>query len=263
MLNNFCIPAGYYKADDSLIYSVKVDCGARTWTSYAPNLENPLIEDKYQEGELDDSCTDGEIFDVILKVQQAHLMNWLYNGQPLQKGNQTIDFLKKGVTPDIKIRTHYVPSPDARPTGGAGEAAKMKIKTTGAAVLTRLAFGRCIAWPEEITRNCSAVNEWILKRSKSKTAGVGLYGFSVPTYTMDCYTETLFFWFQGQIHPDEDSEPESAYCCCVNMETGKLFTGEKATDCQSTQDCNQGCTDAFDPELYTEEGDERSDEDSA
>jgi len=243
------ITAGYYKEDDSLIYSVKVDCGAGTWTSYAPNLEDPQVQEKYQDGDLDESCGDGEIFDLLLKVEQAHLMNWLYNAQPLKYGTQNVTFYQQGKTKAVKERTLYVPSPDKRPTGSAADAAKFKIQTTGAAVVTRLAFGRCIAWPEEITRNCTAVNEWITKRSKSKTTGQDLFGFTVPSYAMDCYKETMYVWIQTKIHPDEDSQPESAYCCCVDMETGQLFTGDRDTDCQSTKECEQSCIEAFNPNL--------------
>jgi len=244
------ITAGYYKQDNSLIYSIEVDCGAGMWRSYTPNVELPEETEKYQEGQLEESCGDGEIFDVILKVQQAHLMNWLYNGQALQEGSQNVTHRKNGERV-VRERTLYVPSPDDRPRGGAADATKIKIQTTGSAVITRLAFGRCIAWPEEITRNCTAVNEWILKRSKSKTEGHILYGANVPTYQMDCYNETLYYWIQSKIRPDEKSMPETAYCCCVNMETGKLFTGDKNVDCQSSKFCTQTCTGAYDADLIT------------
>jgi len=245
------ITAGYYKEDDSLIYSVKVDCGAGKWISYAPYLDSPTEEEQYQEGDLEESCADGEIFDVILKIQQAHLMNWLFNGQPLQQGSQTVTYRRNGVE-YTRERTKYVPSPDERPTGGAADGAKFKVQTTGAAVVTRLAFGRCIAWPEDITRNCTAVNEWIMKRSKSTAGGQGLYGFTMPSHQMECFRDTLYMWIQSKIHPDEFSQPESGYCCCVDMETGKLFTGDKDVDCQSDKECDQSCIDAFNPDLITE-----------
>lgn len=245
------ITAGYYKQDNSLIYSIKVDCGAGTWSSYTPNLENPQEQELYQEGDLEENCIDGDIFDVILKVQQAHLMNWMYNGQPLQQGSQIIEHRVNG-QPIERTRTLYVPSPDTRPQGGAASAKKLKIHTTGAAVITRLAFGRCIAWPAEITRNCSAVNEWIVKRSKSSTAGQDLYGYTGVQYAVECFPDdtTLYMWLQSAVHPDEFSKPGTQYCCCVNMETGDLFTGDKDVDCQGDA-CDQTCTHAFDPDLLT------------
>ena len=234
-----------------MIYSIKVDCGAGTWSSYTPNFENQQEEQLYQEGELEESCTEGEIFDVILKVQQAHLMNWLYNGQPLQQGSQVIEYRAKGELLE-KTRTLYVPSPDNRPQGAAADAKKLRIQTTGAAVITRLAFGRCIAWPEEITRNCTAVNEWIVKRSKSSTDGQGLYGYTGVQFAVECFPDdnTLYMWLQSAVHPDEFSEPGTQYCCCVNMETGKLYSGDKDVDCQGGA-CDQTCVHAFNSDLIT------------
>ena len=80
------IPAGYYAANNELIYSVEVNCGDQTWKSYAPNLEDPQTPELYQEGKLEKACVDGEDWDLIFKVKQAHQFTWMFNAESLQYG---------------------------------------------------------------------------------------------------------------------------------------------------------------------------------
>lgn len=49
--------------------------------------------EKILSGTLDNDCTPGEKFDLILKNDNIQLASWIFNRQPLQYGTQTI--LKK------------------------------------------------------------------------------------------------------------------------------------------------------------------------
>jgi len=251
------INAGYYTADDELIFSVNVNCQAGTWETFAPSDADPSTPQRFESGDLEQPCADGDIFDVIFKVEQAHLMKWLFQGQHLNIGQQITHFQKGNYEPEERNRTDYIPGPNERPQGGARKAHKIQLTTTGSAVMDRFAFGRRLAWPEQITGNCSAVNEWLYARSKApeSVGASGVFGIADFKYRMECYGEEGVFYsaLQSKIHPDQYSADKDAYCCCVNMKTGQLFTGDRNRDCQSLRDCRLQCVEAEAQHLFSDE----------
>ncbi|KAL5246567.1 hypothetical protein ACHWQZ_G018701 [Mnemiopsis leidyi] len=220
------ITAGYYAANNELIYSVEVNCGDQTWKSFAPNLEDPQTPELYQEGKLEKACVDGEDWDLIFKVKQAHQFTWMFNAESLQYGTQETKYKGKPRT-----RTLNVPSPDESPKGGAAQAVQLVIRTSGAAFINRVASGRCMAWP--YGKTCEETKEWLADRSKARMEGYpGYLGLHNPHFTATCFGEVPTLFHPTQLlHPDAYSIPQSAWVCCVNMRSGQLFSSNKEKDC--------------------------------
>merc|ERR1712187_271802 len=132
------VEAGYYTSAGALIYSVKIDCAANTWMSFVTDKD--AEEDTTREwlnGELETSCEDGDMFDIILKIQQPRLMNWIYDAQAFQYDTQTTKFRKERERERaLAVPTKY----------GADFGSQFRVSTTGSAVLTRFAFGKCVIW---------------------------------------------------------------------------------------------------------------------
>merc|ERR1712045_915530 len=110
----------------------------------------------------------------------------MFNGQPLDYGPVTGELGKS--------RPHTIPADNS-----ARFAAYLSASGTGSAVFTRLAFGKCVAWPESIT-NCQQVKEWLRVRSKQNSttegAGAGTFGMYNNHFTVKCLGESEYFMWR-------------------------------------------------------------------
>merc|ERR1712176_300890 len=198
------IKAGYYGKEKELIFSVEVNCADKSWKSFAPSLEDPKVGALYQEGKLEKSCAEEEDFDLIFKVKQAHQFAWLFKAEPLQTGSQETPITKvvkgKEVT-EYRTRTLNVPSPDETPEGGAAKAVEFSFEATGAAVVNRFAFGRCMAWPANMP--CNETKAWLAERSKGPNF-LSTQGAHRLSFTAFCMPEAPTLYRPTQLlHPDE------------------------------------------------------------
>lgn len=246
------ITAGLYTDSDELIHSITIDCDAETWTSHITNNETKAFA-VHETGDLDRSCEAGELFDFWLKVEQPFLMNWQYGAQALQY--DTHETSHRG-----KWRVRPTPVPTLH---GANKGQKFKFTTTGSAVVTRLAFGKCVAWPEEMSSNCTAARVWVYERSKmnpndpnSDFPGIGNDNFGAveQTFAPKCRNTVYFDNYQPMVKPDQDSEPGSSYCCCVDMRTGKIYQDDPAQWCQENlrNSCRLSCIETYEEDLWIE-----------
>lgn len=251
----------YYKENDEVISGIEVVCGpdGGTWETFSPDLEEPTTSTKWQSGKLDQGCGDGEIFDVILKVHQPHLMSWIFNGQALQRGTREISGLNKAGKPRDRTTGKKVPSPEKTGKGGAADGYLFKVQTDNSARINRLAFGRCLPWPRDL--NCIDTKAWVENRSKGPD-NLSLYGAYSFVFKPNCWQHNeedseLFSFLQTIIHGDEFSLPKGFYCCCTNMRTGLLATGDEEADCVSNQGgdgCTRSCISAYDSDAVQELG---------
>jgi len=262
--DNTVIKAGYYGEDDALIYSVEVFCGTKNWISYAPTNKTEIIEgivrpEPYQEGELEKGCNDGEDFDLIFKVKQPHQFTWMFNAESLQKGYQETYWKRvaHGKQELVKRnRTLNVPSHDPSKSGGASKAKKFTVEITGAGVMTRFAFGRCMTWPRNMP--CDKAASWLDERSKLPVVH-GPLGLHRGIYKLDCMPQAPSLFRATQfLHPDEFSKWKSAWVCCVNMKTGLIWEDDKANNCRESSDWVTAgspffCNAAVDVDLVDEE----------
>jgi len=264
------ITAGLYTDSDDLIHSITIDCDAETWTSHIINNETAEFA-VHETGALDTSCEAGQLFDIWLKVQQPFLMNWLYGSQALQYDIHETSFddgLRRQrknngeayFPVNIRWRSRPTPVPTLR---GADQGQKFKLSTTGSAVVTRLAFGKCVAWPEEMSSNCTAARVWFYERSKmdpndetSDFPGIGNLHFGAveQKFAPKCRNTVYFDNMQSLVKPDQDSEPMSSYCCCVDMRTGRVYQDDPAQWCQTNlnNSCRLTCIETYEKELWIE-----------
>ena len=131
------------------------------------------------------------------------------------------------------------------------------IDTEGGATVTRFAFGKCIAWPHEITENCGQVKEYLLQRSKftsvkDPSEGSGPKGAYNQVFSVECLTTNprYYVWIQQNVHPDRSSYKPS--CCCTDMKTGKV--PDVNALCQSTaiKSCSLRCMETYDSKIVAD-----------
>lgn len=188
----------------------------------------------HEEGKLEDTqFAEGALIDLILKVEQDHLLNWLLNGEPLQSGSELLTSVGGTRYRHRALKVNSIP---------AAEGHKMVYKTEGGAVMTRLAVGRCIVWPRQITADCGAVYTWLTSRSKLKSATTpGVHGNHLQSWSVSCYSTSPYYQvLQELVKPNEAlSGTMERYCCCVAHDTGEV------SECQviggSAGDCTLGC----------------------
>ena len=169
----------------------------------------------------------------LTQVQQLFLMQWQFDGQPLQYGEH-VTLWEKGLhylanklgsvyrpwSPKVRNRPLTVPV-KYTPV----DAYSFKLKATGAATFERLAFGKCYAVPRELESNCTAALEWYQKRAKDPVKVGGQFGNSNLVFKPDCAWIGSVYWnhIQGFVKPDEFTQARyfaENYCCCTDMRTG-------------------------------------------
>merc|ERR1712176_10131 len=120
------------------------------------------------------------------------------------------------------------------PEGGAAKAVEFSFETTGAAVVNRFAFGRCMAWPANMP--CNETKAWLAERSKGPNF-LSTQGAHRLSFTVFCMPEAPTLYRPTQLlHPDEFSIPKSGWVCCVNMKTGAIWENDKKKFCRQLAD---------------------------
>lgn len=235
------IKVDYRTEGEKLIYGLTVDCGDNTWSTRITSAKGEEVE--FRSGSLEEPsrCEAEGTFDVWLKIQQPHLMNFIFNGQALKSSDEAVEHkIYKGPRrPELtRERPGIVPTSVNSRNGDI-----VDMKASGSAVLSRFTFGKCTAWPKGL--NCLEAKEFVVARSKRDAvgySGMGQFGANHQLYGPRCLSDTKYFNFiQGYIHPDENSMHRN-YCCCVNMITGWYWT-DVDTDCAwktcSTKSCSE------------------------
>ena len=122
--------------------------------------------------------------------------------------------------------------------------------------MTRIAFGKCVAWPHDLP--CDQARAWVRARSKG-TLFDGVFGAHRLLFHVQCFPELERLYFPVQLlHPDETSKPQSGWVCCVDMETGRLWENNRDKFCRQLTDWETEnkpffCTPAYNPALIDEE----------
>ena len=280
------ITAGVYN-DDKLIYETEIDCTEKTYSNRILNRKSQ-VEQIFQ-GKLDTSCTAGEPFDLILKVNNFNAMSWIFNAQALQYGvkefRKRLLNVKTAVRGDTFEKVAYVyglkrPMTKVNSKYHAYLATKFVVKASGNARFDRLVFGQCNAWPKGMESRCQDVRTWLHARSKANltestlkehlknfpydvnvTRGLGVFGNNRLVHNPLCITPKYFHFQQTLIHPDRnipitpDLRSMRAYCCCTNMKTGQVLNDDPANNCQFSPQCLAGtvsCQRAFDRTIAVE-----------
>eukprot|EP00116_Pleurobrachia_bachei_P002571 sb/3462833/ len=235
------ITAGYYTADNQLVYGVTVDCAASTWTSTVTVQGGSGEEATFETGSV--TCGGGT-WDLWLKVEQPYLMNWIFNGTALHLTRQ-----EKTVGPFRRIRFRPLHIPTKH---GAHKGKTLKILTSYGANITRFTFGKCVSFPHHMT--CPDAQQWVLDRSKSPTT-LAQFGGVNESYTPRCVSGTDYYSHrQDNVHPDRNTAADN-YCCCVDMVTGRVHKDEEGEEmCRELEEgeCSLGCSETYQEELYLE-----------
>ena len=181
---------------------------------------------------------------------------------------------------------------------GIYNATHFRFEATGGALFTRLAFGPCSAWPDNLDSQCQLARDWVHKRSKANltdetlaelksgksldtnlTRGLGVFGNNIIEFNPVCLSRKYFHWIQQVIHPDKEiplyistnsgvgiPDFNRAYCCCTNMRTGQIFGENLERNCRLLRDCIEvfpDCNHAFDAEIGKEVYEDMGTEDNA
>jgi len=279
------ISAGIYNGD-TLIYKTEINCDKGNWRNTIFNKKG-----KYQkliEGKLDTdktSCKAGEPFDIILKVNNYHAMNWIFNAQAMQhKVNRFNKKYEGRVIAGKPLVKPNIKKPEVRVSSkyNAYQATRFVLEGTGRAKFNRVVFGQCNAWPKGMENQCQKVRNWVIARSKANFTehtrrilikafpldieapqGLGVFGNNMIVHTPLCQTEKYFSFFQPAIHADRGIPVKAnggvnrdrAWCCCTDMRTGKIFQDNPDKECRLMVECiNEqiACEHAYDPEIGAE-----------
>lgn len=206
------LSAGFYELDSNkLVYKVTVDCGAGTWQTEYQNDYNTTEDTVWKSGELRTPCQKG-IFDFTYELQQDHRGKFLFNAEEMEHTLVTfgINCIGNSCTSE---RTRIAKLPTNLENGKVFSASISGSSGT----FTRYAYGKCIAFPRSIQSNCTEVQEWLRYRSKSSDYG-GEFGAWNTYNSVTCYSTIpeYFYWVQGSVHADENSQG-LPYCCCTHM----------------------------------------------
>lgn len=236
------------RSKDKLVYGVEIDCDDMNWRSYVTSKKTNKRAD-FNTGNLNasvwwgGSCTNGDMWDLILKQNNERQFNWIFNGQPLQ-GETLIKSVKLGdpkmktVSPGRRMlvqsyqnRTYTEPVPTKFK---ASTARALRITTTGRAVITRMVWGQCDTWPKDYVDKCLMAKAWVQRRSKAEVKkeslamklnlklrvleslvaigaspdlGTGLAerGNQHFVTAPECFSEKYFNFYATFVHMDEES----------------------------------------------------------
>ena len=128
---------------------------------------------------------------------------------------------------------------------------------------------------------CQKVRTWLHARSKANLTdeslaqlqdtpdntlghGLGVFGNNMPQFIPKCITDKYFDWMQIVIHADkklpvhnlsEYEKTKRAWCCCINMKTGKIFDDDLVNNCARFSTCvteQWQCPQSYDREIGKE-----------
>eukprot|EP00116_Pleurobrachia_bachei_P006002 sb/3466264/ len=167
------LPGGYYTADGGLIYKTVVDCDAMKWYNYVTDQTTEAVTE-IENGDLETACVAGDDYDMWMKVEQPQIMWFSYQAQVLQTGTREVIVGEwPGYPKTVKSKINSLYDGD--------EASYFTITTTGSAVVTRFAFGKCFIWPE------SSSSKYQLNRpfsSRERHPAVNMVLYLVTMVTM-------------------------------------------------------------------------------
>jgi len=223
------------------ISTVGLDSDANKYYNYVTDQETGTVTE-IENGDLETPCAAADEFDMWLKVEQPQTMWFNYQAQSLQTGTRTA--LRGGQFKWEKevlsrINTKY----------DSDTASYFKISTTGSAVITRFAFGKCFIWPDSVGTNCTDTIDWLMERGK--LAG-RMRGVQEVHFTMSCLDSPFQHYYayrQEAVHPDRLAKYFT--CCCVDMRTGHVWDDDSDTYCAAMNPtCPLGCSESYDNEIY-------------
>lgn len=198
--SNSVITAKLLTEDGNIVYSTVIDCDNKSWkseftdsksgelTSTVNHNANDGITDELS-GSLTNACDENEgMFDLILKVNNAYQMSWIFNGQALQTKTRVVKKVKRSAVDNTIVRDASGRQMDVINNGVqivdvemplkmntkyiAFKGTKLSVEMTGQAVYTRFAFGQCETWPVSYEGQCQKVRTFVQARSKNNIEAI-------------------------------------------------------------------------------------------